>query len=86
MPECVLPRCCKLHGSGAQVTYLVGVQLDVSAPGDSPEPAAAPAPPTMLLEQKQVCGAVRIACRALCPLGLRRKACDQHRLGVAPAP
>ncbi len=67
----------------AQVTYLVGVQLDVTAPGSSSaEPVAAPAPPIALLRAQQVCGAVRVACRALCPVGLRRSACDQ----ILPSP
>jgi len=64
------------------VTYLVGVQLDVTAPGSSAAPVAAPAPPIALLRAQQVCGAVRVACRALCPLGLRRSACDQ----ILPSP
>ena len=71
---------------GAQVAYLVGVQLNVTAPGGGGQPAAAPAPAKALLQQKQVCGAVRIACRALCPLGLRRSACDQHLPSPSPSP
>ena len=87
-----VPRCClqirTMPGNEAavraQVAYLVGVQLDVTAPGGGEQPAAAPAPATVLLQQKQVCGAVRIACRALCPLGLRRSACDQHLPSPSP--
>ncbi len=30
-----------------------------------------------VVAQKGVCGAVRVACRSLCPAGLRRSGCDQ---------
>ncbi len=63
----------------------MGVQLDVTAPGSGGAPVAAPAPPLSLLRAQQVCGAVRVACRALCPLGLRRSACDQILPCSAPA-
>lgn len=90
-----------------QVVFLVGVQLDITAPQTIPEDAevkgtpagsrqaagsvqtaggeaeAAPieaAEPSGrdLVAQRGVCGAVRVACRSLCPsAGLRRSIDDQ---------
>jgi hypothetical protein len=88
----------------AQVVFLVGVQLDITAPQTIPEEAVAAAPaeagrkpdqgsgqevliqaaePTRraLVAQRGVCGAVRVACRSLCPsAGLRRSVDDQGML------
>ncbi len=68
-----------------QVVFYVGVQLDVtkraqpceaSAAADnaSSQPEILPGEPSGkdLVAQKGVCGAVRVACRGLCPSGLRR--------------
>lgn len=90
-----------------QVVFLVGVQLDITAPQTIPELAAAAASapadaaqrqpdqalvqsvpvqaaePTgrALVAQRGVCGAVRVACRSLCPsAGLRRSTDDQGML------
>lgn len=68
-----------------QVVFYVGVQLDVTkkvkpceaasaaerAPG---QPEIVPGEPSGkdIVAQRGVCGAVRVACRGLCPSGLRR--------------
>ncbi len=84
-----------------QVVFLVGVQLDITAPQTIPEEAEASAASTTgpqapdqaapvqaaepsgraLVAQRGVCGAVRVACRSLCPAaGLRRSIDDQATL------
>ncbi len=96
-----------------QVVFLVGVQLDITAPqtipedaeasvtsaagAGAPDQAAAPAQAAVpdqavsvqaaepsgraLVAQRGVCGAVRVACRSLCPAaGLRRSVDDQATL------
>lgn len=94
-----------------QVVFLVGVQLDITAPQTIPEEAEASAASTAganapdqaapgqaapgqavpiqaaepsgraLVAQRGVCGAVRVACRSLCPAaGLRRSIDDQATL------
>ena len=68
-----------------QVVFYVGVQLDITkktkpceaasaaerAPG---QPEIVPGEPSGkdIVAQRGVCGAVRVACRGLCPSGLRR--------------
>ena len=71
--------------SALQVVFYVGVQLDITKRGDASEAAAGadkvpsqhkvvPGEPSGkdVIAQRGVCGAVRVACRGLCPSGLRR--------------
>lgn len=68
-----------------QVVFYVGVQLDITKKAKPCEAAAAaeraPGQPEIvpgepsgkdIVAQRGVCGAVRVACRGLCPSGLRR--------------
>ena len=79
-----------------QVVFYVGVQLDITKPntaGDASQVAEAPPSPGEVLPgepsgkdlvaQRGVCGAVRVACRGLCPSGLRRSA--DHRCTLRPS-
>jgi hypothetical protein len=75
-----------------QVMVLVGIQLDITATpqsraseqaGESAakhEPHAAEPSGQDVVKQRSVCGAVRVACRSLCPAGLRRSSDDQVAL------
>lgn len=69
----------------AQVVFYVGVQLDITLPSKAEDASSAadkapsqrevlPREPSGkdLVAQRGVCGAVRVACRGLCPSGLRR--------------
>ncbi|CAL8466388.1 g5924 [Coccomyxa elongata] len=90
-----------VRNASGKVVFLVGVQLDITAPQTIPEEAeasAAGAPDQAapdqavsvqaaepsgraLVAQRGVCGAVRVACRSLCPAdGLRRSIDDQAML------
>ena len=68
-----------------QVVFYVGVQLDITKQSKAEDASkgadAAPSPGEVLpgepsgkdlVAQRGVCGAVRVACRGLCPSGLRR--------------
>ena len=79
-----------------QVVFYVGVQLDITkqskAEDASKGAAAAPSPGEVLpgepsgkdlVAQRGVCGAVRVACRGLCPSGLRRSL--DHRCTLRPS-
>ena len=79
-----------------QVVFYVGVQLDItkaSKAGAALEGAdAVPGPVEVLpgepsgadlVAQRGVCGAVRVACRGLCPSGLRRSL--DHRCTLRPS-
>ena len=71
--------------SALQVVFYVGVQLDITqrakpceavaaadrVPGQQPVLQGEPSGKD-IVAQRGVCGAVRVACRGLCPSGLRR--------------